>query len=111
MSRALSAVSAQLTVVSADPSPVQVDERVWPKIAGAYRLGTRPVRTHHAYLRNGTLYWGSDEKSARLLIPLSPLVFFEQGGIQTLVFVRDAAGAITEALELRKYNEIALWRL
>lgn len=105
-------VAAQVTVVPADLKPIAVDEHGWPELAGSYRLGDGPLgRLYHAYLRDGALYWGSDEKSAKRLIPLSPLVFFVQGSIHTMVFVRDPAGHITEALELHKYNEIALRRV
>lgn len=104
-------VSAQVTVVPADLRPVQVDKRDWHKLVGTYQLGERPGLSYHAYLRGGSLYWGSDARSARLLIPLSPLVFFEQGSIHTLVFVQKAGDGITEALELHKYNEVALPRV
>ena len=105
-------VAAQVTVVPADLKPVVVDEHGWPQVAGSYRLGEgAPGVVYHAYLRAGSLYWGSDEKSAKLLIPLSPLVFFVQGSIHTMVFVRDGAGRITQALELHKYNEVALQRI
>ena len=103
-------LAAQVTVVPADLEPVAVDERGWPQLVGSYRLGAQSGPVSHAYLRHGSLYWGSDEKSAKLLIPLSPLVFFVQGSIHTIVFVRDPAGRITEALELHKYNEVAMRR-
>lgn len=105
-------IAAQVTVVPADLRPVAVDESGWPQIAGSYRLGKEaPGRVYHAWLRDGSLYWGEDEKSAKRLIPLSPLVFFVQGSIHTMVFVRDGAGHVTEALELHKYNEVAMQRL
>ena len=105
-------VAAQITVVPTDLKPVAVDESGWPALAGTYRLGEEPPgRLYHAYLRNGALYWGSAEQSAKRLIPLSPLVFFVQGSIHTMVFVRDPAARITEALEIHKYNEIALRRI
>lgn len=105
-------IAAQVTVVPADLKPVATDERRWPELVGSYRLGKEaPGLVYHAYLRAGSLYWGSDEKSAKLLIPLSPLVFFVQGSIHTMVFVRDRAGRITEALELHKYNEVAMQRI
>jgi len=103
-------IAAQVTVVPADLKPVAVDERGWPQLVGSYRLGAQSGPVSHAYLRHGSLYWGSDERSAKLLIPLSPLVFFVQGSIHTIVFVRDPAGHITEALELHKYNEVAMRR-
>ena len=105
-------IAGQVTVVPADLRPVAVDEHGWPQIAGSYRLGKdAPGVVSHAYLRDGSLYWGGDEKSAKRLIPLAPLVFFVQGSIHTMVFVRDGAGRITEAIELHKYNEVAMQRI
>jgi hypothetical protein len=105
-------IAGQVTVVPADLRPVEVDERGWPQIAGSYRLGKEaPGVVSHAYLRDGSLYWGGDEKSAKRLIPLAPLVFFVRGSIHTMVFVRDSTGRITEALELHKYNEVAMQRI
>lgn len=104
-------VAAQVTVVPADLKPVPVDERGWRELAGIYRLGGKDGRLYHAYLRQGSLYWGSDERSAKRLIPLSPLVFFVQGSIHTLVFRRDPNGQIAGAIELHKYNEIAMRRI
>jgi hypothetical protein len=104
-------VAAQVTVVPADLKPVAVDESRWPELAGSYRLGGAPGILYHAYLRKGSLYWGGSRKSAKRLIPLSPLVFFVQGSIHTMVFVRDPAGHITQAIELHKYNEVAMRRV
>lgn len=104
-------IAAQVTVVPADLAPVPVDESGWPELVGSYRLGAPPGLLHHAYLRNGSLYWGSQEKSAKRLIPLAPLVFFVQGSIHTMVFVRDRKGHVTEAIELHKYNEVAMRRV
>ena len=104
-------MAAQVTVVPADLRPVSVDKSGGPELAGNYRLGEAPGLLYHAYLRNGSLYWGSKESSAKLLIPLSPLVFFVQGSIHTMVFVRDRVGHVTTAIELHKYNEIAMRRV
>ena len=105
-------IAAQVTVVPADLKPVTVDKRGWPELVGSYRLGKEaPGVVYHAYLRGDSLYWGSDEKSAKLLIPLSPLVFFVQGSIHTMVFVPDGTRHIAEALELHKYNEVAMQRI
>lgn len=100
-------IAAQVTVVPADLAPVSVDKSGWPQLAGSYRLGAAPGLLYHAWLRNGSLYWGSQQKSAQLLIPLAPLVFF----VHTMVFVRDPAGHVTEAIELHKYNEVAMQRV
>jgi hypothetical protein len=104
-------IAAQVTVVPTDLKPVAVDDRGWPQLAGTYQLGEVPGHLYHAYLRSGSLYWGSDQKSAQLLIPLSPLVFFVRGSIHTMVFVRDRAGHVTGAIELHKYNEVAMRRI
>lgn len=104
-------IAAQVTVVPADLKPVAVDESRWPELAGSYRLGEAPGILYHAYLRKGSLYWGGSEKSAKRIIPLSPLVFFVQGSIHTMVFVRDPAGHVAEAIELHKYNEVAMRRV
>jgi ketosteroid isomerase-like protein len=104
-------MAAQVTVVPADLKPLSVVRSGWPKLAGVYRLGEAPGLLYHAYLRNGSLYWGSKAQSAKLLIPLSPLVFFVEGSIHTMVFVRDERGRITAAIELHKYNEIAMPRV
>jgi hypothetical protein len=104
-------VAAQLTVVPANLKAVAVDESAWPELVGAYELGGTRGWVYHVFLRQGSLYWGRDEKSATLLIPLSPLVFFLRNSIHTMVFVRDRAGSVTEAIELHKYNEIVMPRL
>jgi hypothetical protein len=104
-------IAAQVTVVPADLKPIAVDQRGWPELVGSYRLGAAPGLLYHAYLRKGSLYWGMDEKSAKRLIPLSPLVFFVQGSIHTMVFVRDGRGLVRAAIELHKYNEIAMERV
>lgn len=104
-------MAAQVTVVPMDLEPVSVNTSGWPRLAGSYRLGQAPGVLFHAYLRGGSLYWGNKAKAAKLLIPLSPLVFFVQGSIHMMVFVRDPAGRVTEAIELHKYNEVALQRV
>lgn len=104
-------IAAQVTVVPRDLEPVPVDKSGWSRLAGSYRLGEAPGLRFHAYLRGGSLYWGTQERTAKRLIPLSPLVFFVQGSIHTMVFVRDPAGQITEAIELHKYNEVAMQRV
>lgn len=104
-------IAAQVTVVPKDLEPVAVDKSGWPKLAGRYRLGGAPGILYHTYLREGSLYWGSKAQSAKLLIPLSPLVFFVQGSIHTLVFVPDSARNVTAAIELHKYNEVVLQRV
>lgn len=103
--------ASQTTVVPRDLAPVPVDRRGWPKLAGEYRLSPRDERPYHVYLREGTLYGGSDEKSATELIPLAPLVFFQKGSIHTMIFVPAADGAIREVIEEHKFNEVAMQRV
>lgn len=105
-------VAAQATVVPRDLDPVNVDPRGWPALVGSYRIsGDRTGRGYHVYLRGGTLFGGRDERSATELIPLSPLVFFQKGSIHTMIFVQDAAGAVTEVREVHKYNELVMQRV
>jgi Domain of unknown function (DUF4440) len=104
-------IAAQVTVVPVDLEPLPANKSGWPKLAGSYRLGRAPGLLYHAYLRDGSLYWGGNAKTARLLIPLSPLVFFVQGSIHVMVFVRDSHGQVTAAIELHKYNEVAMQRV
>jgi hypothetical protein len=104
-------VAAQVTVVPANLKAVAVDESAWPELIGAYELGKAPQWIYHVFMRHGALYWGRNEKSARLLIPLSPLVFFLRNSIHTIVFVPDRSAGVTEAIELHKYNEIVMRRI
>lgn len=104
-------VASQVTVVPRDLEPVEVDKRGWPSLAGEYALSPQTPRRYRVFLRDGSLYGGSDEKSAALLIPLSPLVFHQKGTIHLMVFVRNAKGEVTEVRELHKYNEVIMHRL
>jgi hypothetical protein len=104
-------VASQATVVPRDLEPVAVDKRGWPSLAGDYRLSERTTRRYRVSLRDGSLYGGADEKSATLLIPLSPLVFHQKGSIHIMVFVPNAKSEIAEVRELHKYNEVAMQRV
>jgi Domain of unknown function (DUF4440) len=104
-------IAAQVTVVPGNLKAVAVDESAWPELIGRYELGSAPGWIYNVFMRHGSLYWGRDEKSARLLIALSPLVFFLRNSIHTIVFVRDRAGGVKEAIELHKYNEIVMRRI
>ena len=109
--KAWKAVAEQVTVVPRDLEPIQVDTRIWPQLAGEYAMSERTPRRYRVFLREGSLYGGADEKSAALLIPLSPLVFHQKGTIHLMVFVQDAKGEIVEVRELHKYNEVAMHRV
>lgn len=104
-------VASQVTVVPRDMDPVDVDRRGWAALAGEYRLSEKTARRYRVFLRDGSLYGGADEKSATLLIPLSPLVFHQKGSIHLMVFVQDAKGGIREVREIHKYNEVAMERV
>lgn len=104
--------ASQVTVVHRDLDPVPVDASGFPALVGEYQLDPKGSKHgYHVYLRDGTLFGGRDEKSATKLIPLSPLVFFQSGSIHTMIFVKDAKGAITEVREVHKYNEVREFRL
>jgi hypothetical protein len=104
-------VAMQVTVVPRDLEPVAVDRSGWSALIGEYRYDPRATSRYHVFLRDGGLYGGRDPKSATRLIPLAPLVFFQQGSIHIMVFVRDSAGGVTEVRELHKYNEVRMERV
>ena len=103
--------AAQVTVVPRDLEPIAVSKQDWPALVGDYRYSERASSRYHVFLRDGALYGGRDPKSATLLIPLAPLVFFQKGSIHLMIFVRDAKGAVTEVRELHKYNEVRMERV
>jgi hypothetical protein len=105
------AVAMQVTVVPRDLEPIETDQRPWPALVGEYGYSERAPSRYRVFLREGALYGGRDTGSATRLIPLAPLVFFQQGSIHIMVFVRDPQGAITEVRELHKYNEVRMQRL
>jgi hypothetical protein len=84
---------------------------LWSSLVGEYGYSERAPSRYHVFMRQGALYGGRDSKSATWLIPLAPLVFFQQGSIHVMVFVRDSHGAVTELRELHKYNEVRMLRL
>jgi hypothetical protein len=104
------AVAMQVTVVPRDMEPVDVDRSQWPALLGEYAYDPRAKSRYRVFLREGKLFAGRDEKTATELIPLSPLVFHQQGSIHLMVFVRDRTGAVNEVRELHKYNEIRMMR-
>jgi hypothetical protein len=104
-------VAAHITVVPRDLDPVPTHSSDWPALVGDYRVSDQSRRRYRVFMRDGALYGGPDPQSATLLIPLSPLVFFQKGSIHIMVFVQDATGAITEVRELHKYNELRMRRV
>jgi len=104
-------VATQVVVVPRDLEPVEVDKRGWPALVGDYALSEKTPRRYRVFLRDGSLWGGADEKSATLLIPLSPLVFHQKGSIHLMVFVQDTAGRVEAVRELHKYNEVAMRRV
>jgi Domain of unknown function (DUF4440) len=103
--------AAHVTVVPRDLEPVAVDSTLWPALVGEYRFSDRAASRYQVFLRDGALYGGGDQATATRLIPLAPLVFFQQGSIHTMVFVQDRGGAVTEVRELHKYNEVRMQRV
>ena len=104
-------VAAQVTVVPRDLEPIKVDATGWPALLGEYRFSEQATTRYRVFMRDGALYGGRDEQSATRLIPLAPLVFFQQGSIHVMVFVQDTRGAVTEVRELHKYNEVRMQRV
>jgi hypothetical protein len=104
------AVAMHVTVVPRDMEPIAVDSSGWKALVGAYHYSDKSPSRYQVFLRDGDLYGGRDEKSATLLIPLSPLVFHQKGSIHIMVFVQDKNGAVNEVRELHKYNEVRMQR-
>jgi len=105
-------VAMQVTVVPRDLEPVpNASAGGWRELLGEYRYDERATSRYRVFVRDGELFGGSDLKSATRLIPLAPLVFYQQGSIHLLVFVRNRGGAVTEVRELHKYNEVRLERV
>jgi ketosteroid isomerase-like protein len=105
------AVAMQETVVPRDLEPIAVDRAGWPALLGDYRYSEHATSRYRVFIRDNQLYGGRDAEHATQLIQLAPLVFYQQGSIHILVFVRGAAGAITEVRELHKYNEVRMKRV
>ena len=104
-------VALQVTVVPRDLDAIPVPATDWPALVGDYRLADEATSHYEVRLRDGALYGGRDQKSATLLIPLAPLVFFQKGSIHIMIFVRDGSGEIGEVRELHKYNEVVMKRV
>jgi hypothetical protein len=104
-------MAMQVTVVPRNLEPIPVTSRDWSALTGQYRLGEGNASPYEVFMRGGALYFGRDAKTARLLVPLSPLVFYAQGSIHVIVFVQDASGAVNELRELHKYNEVRMTRV
>jgi Domain of unknown function (DUF4440) len=101
----------QVTVVPRDLEPITKDATDWSALTGNYRFpGDERVR-YRVFRRDGSLFGGRDERSATLLIPLAPLVFFQKGSIHFMIFVKDSAGGVTEVREIHKYNEVRMERV
>lgn len=99
------------TVVPRDLEPLQADPAAWPPLLGDYAYSEKAASRYHVFLRDGVLYGGTHEKTATRLIPLAPLVYYQQGSIHLIIFVRDPAGVISEVRELHKYNEVRMQRI
>jgi hypothetical protein len=100
-------VAMQVTVVPRNLEPIAVDKSNWPALLGDYHFpGDDKVRLK-VFMRGNRVMGGKDEASAKELIPLSPLVFYQEGSIHIYVFVQ-AGGVVTEVRELHKYNEVRI---
>ena len=103
-------VAAQVTVVPRDMAPIEVSSTGWQPLLGVYKYSNKASSQYQVFVRDDVLYGGRDEKSATRLIPLAPLVFYQQGSIHIMVFVQDKQGAVNEVRELHKYNEVSMKR-
>jgi Domain of unknown function (DUF4440) len=105
-------VAMQVTVVPRDLEPVpNASAGGWRELLGDYHYDDRAASRYRVFERDGALYGGSDVKTATRLIPLAPLVFYQQGSIHLMIFVRNHSGAVNEVRELHKYNEVRLKRV
>lgn len=104
-------IAMHTTVVPRDLEPLQADPAAWPPLLGDYAYSEQAKSRYHVFMRDGVLYGGTNEKTATRLIPLAPLVYYQQGSIHLMIFVRDKAGAVTEVRELHKYNEVRMQRI
>jgi hypothetical protein len=103
-------VAMHVTVVPRDLEPIPQRSPDWRQLVGEYQYSAAATSHYRVFMRDGALYGGRDVKTATRLIPLAPLVFFQQGSIHIMIFVRDDAGAISEVRELHKYNEVRMKR-
>jgi hypothetical protein len=102
-------VAMQVTVVPRSMEPIAVDHGGWRRLTGEYHFPGDDKIRYRVFVRGERLMGGRDEKSAKELIPLSPLVFHQEGSIHLYVFV-ETAGAVNEVRELHKYNEVRMVR-
>ncbi|MDE2138232.1 MAG: nuclear transport factor 2 family protein [Gammaproteobacteria bacterium] len=105
-------VAMQVTVVPRDLEPVpNAAAGGWRELLGEYRYGERATSRYRVFVRDGALFGGTDPRSATRLIPLAPLVFYQQGSIHLMIFVRGRGGAVNEVRQLHKYNEVRMERV
>jgi len=104
-------VAMQVTVVPRDLDPIPQGSGNWHELEGDYQYSSQATSRYRVFQRDGALYGGRDLQSATRLIPLAPLVFFQQGSIHIMIFVRDDSGAISGLRELHKYNEVRMQRV
>jgi hypothetical protein len=104
-------IAMHTTVVPRDLEPLQPDPAAWPPLLGDYAYSDKAASRYHVFMRDGALYGGNNPKTATRLIPLAPLVYYQQGSIHLMIFVRDTSGAVNEVRELHKYNEVRMQRI
>ena len=105
------AVAMHVTVVPRDLEAIPQDPTTWRALVGKYAYSDQATSRYSVFIRDGVLYGGNNEKTATRLIPLTPLVYFQQGSIHLMIFVRDKSGAVVEVRELHKYNEVRMQRV
>ncbi len=104
-------VAMHVTVVPRDLEPIPQPAADWQQLVGDYQYSSAAASRYRVSLRDGALFGGRDDQTATRLIPLAPLVFFQQGSIHVMIFVRDETGQIGEVRELHKYNEVRMQRV
>ena len=102
-------VAMQVTVVPRDMEPIAVDHSSWKDLAGSYHFPGNDKVRFQVFVKGEHLMGGKDEKSAKELIPLSPLVYHQSGSIHLYIFVR-TSGGVNEVREIHKYNEVRMQR-
>lgn len=104
-------LAMQITVVPRDPAPLTSDRTEWTSLVGVYRFPGEAAPRYRVFVRDDRLLGGRDEQSAKELIPLAPLTYFQAGSIHLIIFVKDPSGAVSELRELHKYNEVLMERV
>ncbi len=103
-------VASHTSVVPRDPIPQAVSGAGWPRLAGRYRL-LPDGWTFRVEWRDGRLYGGRESRPPRPFIPLAPDAFVLSGSPGEWLFVTDAGGRVTHAVEFRKFQPLVWTRV